>query len=151
MSVLEHERNYRLGMDAAVSVLEHERNYRLGMDAAVSVLEDERNYRLGMDAAVSVLEHERNYRLGMDAAVSVLEHERNYRLGMDAAVSVLELPIAAGSTTLPRRFRAEGAQNCGLNSSVIWPAQGIPHVVSCGATSGLRAKPGPGQVSRFWA
>ena len=53
----------------------------------------------------------------------LLEHERTYGLGMDAAVSVCSwntngimvwacMPqIAAGSTTLRTRFRAEGAQN----------------------------------------
>ena len=35
--LLEHERNYALGMDALVTVFEHERNYALGMDALVTV------------------------------------------------------------------------------------------------------------------
>ena len=37
--LLEHERNYDLGMDALVTpmLLEHERNYDLGMDALVTV------------------------------------------------------------------------------------------------------------------
>ena len=73
-------------------LLEHERNYGLGMDAAGPrmLLEHERNYGLGMDAAGPrmLLEHKRKYGLGMDAAGPrmLLEHERNYGLGMDALV-----------------------------------------------------------------
>ena len=52
--LLEHERNYGLGMGALVHrmLLEHERNYGMGMDALGHrmLLEHERNYGLGMDA-----------------------------------------------------------------------------------------------------
>ena len=167
--LLEHERNYGLGMDALVTVcfwntngimvwawmlwspyafgtrtelwfghgcsghrmlLEHERNYGLGMDALVTVCFWNTNgimvwawmlwspYALGTRTELwfghgcsghrMLLEHERNYGLGMDALVTVcfwntnelwfghgcsghrllLEHERNYGLGMDALVTV---------------------------------------------------------------
>ena len=91
--LLEHERNFDLGMDALVTVrswmlLEHERNCGLGMDAAgrLMLLEHEWKYGLGMDALM-LLEHERAYGLGMDAAGPrmLLEHKRNYGMGMDAA------------------------------------------------------------------
>ena len=85
--LLEHERNYGLGMDALVSVCscnakrnmvwavwawmpwsahssKHERNYGLGMDALVSVLiKTQTELWFGMDALVSVmlLEHEQTY------------------------------------------------------------------------------------------
>ena len=51
--LLEHERNYGLGMDAAGPrmLLEHERNYGLGMDALVIAC-----YRM-------LWKHERNYGL----------------------------------------------------------------------------------------
>ena len=53
----------------------------------------------------------------------LLEHERDYDFGMDALVTVCSWRI------------------CGLNGSMTWPAQGIPYVLSCGVTSGLRAEP----------
>ena len=62
-------------MDAADPrmLLEHERNYGLGMDAAGPgmLLEHERNYASGMDAAGPgmLLEHERNYGLSMATLV----------------------------------------------------------------------------------
>ena len=148
--LLEHERNYGLGMDALVTVcswntngimvwawmlwspyalgtrtelwfghgcsghrvlLEHERNYGLGMDAGQRVLlEHERNYGLGMDALVIVCSWNANgfmvwawmlwspYALGTRTELwfghgcsghrMLLEHERNYGLGMDALVTV---------------------------------------------------------------
>ena len=86
--LLEHERNYGLGMDAAGPrmLLEHERNYGLGMDALVIACSWNTNGI--MVWAWMLLEHERNYGLGMDAAGPrmLLEHERNYGLGMDALV-----------------------------------------------------------------
>ena len=56
-------------------LLEHERNYGLGMDA----LEHERNYGFGHGCSGErmLLEHERNYGLGMDALVSVCSRNTN--------------------------------------------------------------------------
>ena len=55
-------------------LLEHERNYGLGMDALVIVCSfgTRTKYGLGIDALVTVcmlLKHERNCGLGMDALV----------------------------------------------------------------------------------
>ena len=148
--VLEHERNYALGMDALVTacswntngimhwawmllsphalgtrtelcighgcschriLLEHKRNYALGMDALVTVCSWNTNgimhwawmlwspYALGTGPELCfghgcschrmLFEHERNYALGTNALAHrmLLEHERNYALGMDALVT----------------------------------------------------------------
>ena len=73
-------------------LLEHERNYGLGMDALVIALTGTRTelwFGHGCSGERMLLEHERNYGLGMDALVisHSLRHERNYGLGMDALVS----------------------------------------------------------------
>ena len=167
--LLEHERNYGLGMNALVTVcfwntngimvwawmlwspyalgtrtelwfghecsghrmlLEHERNYGLGMDALVTVCSwntngimvwawmlwspsafgTRTNYGLGMDALVTVCSWNTNgimvwawmlwspsafgtrtelwFGHGCSAHRMLLEHERNYGLGMDALVTV---------------------------------------------------------------
>ena len=56
--LLEHERNYDLGMDALGNrmLLEHERNYDLGHGCSGNrmLLEHERNYDLGMGALGTV-------------------------------------------------------------------------------------------------
>ena len=92
--LLEHERDYGLGMNALVSVLlEHEWDSGLGMDALVSVCSGNTNeimvwawmlwsaYALGTRTRLwfghecsgqrMLLEHERDYGLGMDALVIV--------------------------------------------------------------------------------
>ena len=74
-------------------LLEHERNYGLGMDALVTVgTRTELWFGHGCSGDCMLLEHERNYGLGMHALVTVgswmlVEHERNYGLGMDALVT----------------------------------------------------------------
>ena len=55
-------------------LLEHERNYDLGMDALVLVCSWNRNGIMighGCSGHRVLLEHERNYDLGMDALVTV--------------------------------------------------------------------------------
>ena len=130
--LLEHERNYGLGMDALVTVCSWNTNgimvwawmlwsaYALGTRTELwfghgcsgqrMLLEHERNYGLGMDALVSVCSWNTNgimvwawmlwsaYALGTRTELwfghgcsgqrMLLEHERNYGLGMDALVSV---------------------------------------------------------------
>ena len=95
--LLEHERNYGLGMAALITVhrtlLEHERNYGLGMDALVTVCSWNTNgimvwawllwspYALGTQAELW-------FGHGCSGHRMLLEHERNYGLGMDALVTV---------------------------------------------------------------
>ena len=130
--LLEHERNYGLGMDALVTVCSWNTSgimvwawmlwslYALGTRTEVwfghgcsghrMLLEHERNYGLGMDALVTVCSWNTNgimvwawmlwspYALGTRTEVwfghgcsghcTLLEHERNYGLGMDALVTV---------------------------------------------------------------
>ena len=110
--LLEHERNYALGMDALVTVCSWNTNgimlwawmlwspYAFGTRAELC-------FGHGCSCHRMLLEHERNYALGMDALVTaclgtrtelcvghgcsghrmLLEHERNYALGMDALVT----------------------------------------------------------------
>ena len=82
-------------------LLEHERNYGLGMDALGHrmLLEHERNYGLGMDALGHrmLLEHERNYGLGMDALVTVCSWNTN---GIMVWAWMLWSPYALGTRTL---------------------------------------------------
>ena len=97
-TLLEHERNYGLGMDALVSVRSWNANgimvwawvlwsaYALGTRTELW-------FGHGCSGQRTLLEREGNYGLGMDALVisgqrTLLEHERNYGLGMDALVSV---------------------------------------------------------------
>ena len=130
--LLEHERNYGLGMDALVSVRSWNANgimvwawmlwsahalgtrtelwFGHGFSGQRMLLEHERNYGLGMDALVSVRSWNANgimvwawmlwsaYALGARTELwfghgcsgqrTLLERERNYGLGMDALVSV---------------------------------------------------------------
>ena len=130
--LLEHKRNYGLGMDALVTVCSWNTNgimiwawtlwsaYALGTRTELwfghgcsghrMLLEHERNYDLGMDALVSVCSGKPNgtmiwawtlwsaYALGTRTELwfghgcsghrMLWEHERDYGLGMDAMVSV---------------------------------------------------------------
>ena len=130
--LLEHERNYGLGMEALVTVCLWNTNgimvwacmlwspYALGTRTELwfghgfsghrMVLEHERNYGLGMDALVTVCSWNTNgimvwawilwspYGLGTRTELwfghgcsghrMLLEHERNYGLGMEALVTV---------------------------------------------------------------
>ena len=130
--LLEHERNYDLGMDALVTVCSWNTNgimvwawmlwspYALGTRTELwfghgcsghrMLLEHGRNYDLGMDALVTVCSWNTNgimvwawmlwspYALGTRTELwfghgcsghrMLLEHERNYGLGMDALVTV---------------------------------------------------------------
>ena len=130
--LLEHERNYGLGMDALVTVCPWNTNgimvwawmlwspYALGTRTELwsghgfsghrMLLEHERNYGLGMDALVTACSWNTNgimvwawmltapYALGTRTELwfghgcsghrMLLEHERNYGLGMDALVTV---------------------------------------------------------------
>ena len=52
----------------------------------------------------------------------------------------LSLPVAA--LHCGGAFARRARRTCGLNGSIIWPVQGIPHVLSCGLTSGPRANYG---------
>ena len=129
--LLEHERNYGLGMDAVVSGCSRNTNVNMvwawmlwspyalesrteswfwhGCSGHRMLLEHERNYGLGMDALVSGCSRNTNvnmvwawmlwspYALGTRTELwfwhgcsghrMLLEHERNYGLGMDALVS----------------------------------------------------------------
>ena len=130
--LLEHERNYDLGMDALVTVCSWNTNgimvwaWMLWSPYALGT-RTELWFGHGCSGHCMLLEHERNYGLGMDALVTVcswntigfmvcawmlwspcalgtrtelwfghgcsgqrmlLEHERSYGLGMDALVSV---------------------------------------------------------------
>ena len=98
--LLEHERNYDLGMDAGHRMLlEHERNYDLGMDALVTVCSWNTN-RIMIWAWSSghrmLLEHERNYDLGMDALVTVCSWSTN---GIMIWAWMLWSPYALGART----------------------------------------------------
>ena len=130
--LLEHERNYDLGMDALVSVCSWNTNgimiwawmlwsaYALGTRTELCfvhgcsgqrvLLEHERNYDLGMDALISVCALNTNgvmlwawmlwsayafgtrtelwFGHGRSGQRALLEHERNYDLRMDALISV---------------------------------------------------------------
>ena len=118
-----------------------------------------------------LLEHERNYGLGMDAAVIVCSWNTNgimvwawmlrwayaletrtelwfgngccgeHMLLNTNGIMVWASPSQLAALHYGGAFARRARRICGLNGSVIWPAQGIQHVVSCGATSGLRAKP----------
>ena len=110
--LLEHERYYGLGMDAAVIACSSNTNgimFWPWMLLCVCTWNTNvimvwawilwRAHALGTRTLLwfghgccgdrMLLEHERNYGLGMDALVRMhLEHERNYGLGMDSLVSV---------------------------------------------------------------
>ena len=111
--LLEHERNYGLGMDALVTVCFWNTNgimvwawmlwspYALGTRTELwfghgcsghrMFLEHERNYGLGMDALVTVCSWNMNGIMvwhGFSGERMHVEHERNYGLGMDALVTV---------------------------------------------------------------
>ena len=151
--LLEHERNYGLGMDALVRVCSWNTNgimvwawmlwsaYALGTRTELwfghgcsgqrKLLEHERNYGLGMDALVRVCSWNTNgimfwawmlwsaYALGTLTELwfghgcsgqrMLLEHEENYGLGMDALVSVMLLQ----------------------HVQTYWPSQYFVKVVSC--------------------
>ena len=95
--LLEHERNFDLGMDALVTVrswmlLEHERNYGLGMDAAGRLTRMEIWFGHG---CLMLLEHERAYGLGMDAAGLVCSWNTN---GIMARAWMLRGPVCSWNT-----------------------------------------------------
>ena len=112
--LLEHERNYDLGMDQLWfghgcsghrMLLEHEQNYGLGMDALVTVCSWNTNeimvwawmlwspYALGTRTKLW-------FGHGCSGHRMLLEHERNYDLGMDALVTVCERNYDLGMDAL---------------------------------------------------
>ena len=89
-------------------LLEPERNYGLGMDAAGPrmLLEHERTYGLGMDAAGPrmLLEHERNYGFGVHALVTACSSCNTngiIKLGVDALGTRTELWFGHGCCRAP--------------------------------------------------
>ena len=87
--LLEHERTYDLGMDAAVSVCSWNTNgLWFGHGCCSERMLLEQNYGLGMGAAVSVCSWNTNglwFGHGCCSERMLLKHEQNYGLGMDAA------------------------------------------------------------------
>ena len=126
--LVEHERNYVLGMDALVHermLSKHERKYVLGMDALVSICSWNTNvimvwarmlwspYVLGTRTLLW-------FGHGCSAYRMLAKHERYYGLGMDA-------PVIERSRTSKSAMRGIRSISGPWNTSNVWIVPRRPH------------------------
>ena len=115
--LLEHERNYGLGMDTLVTVCSWNTSggtiWAWMLYSHCMLLEHVRNCGLGMDALVTVCSWNAELWLGHGCSGHrmLLEHVRNYGLGKDALVTVCSwntsgIMVDALVTTCPRNSLA---------------------------------------------